>query len=131
MPLQWIENNTVVVFSLQDTTRQSVDQFVDEVTRTREAWDKTQPFLAIYDVSHGNILLTSYVRERSMELAENPPPDLFGAYAVVVARTIIGTLIITFFNGFSNDHPYFKGRAFRNFDYALQWVQEQAVVTSK
>ena len=131
MTLEWIENNAVALFRLPDTTRQSVDQFVAEVKQTREAWDKSQPFLVIYDASHGNILLTSYVRQRSMELAENPPEDLFGAYAVIVSPTIIGTLISTFLNLFLDKHPRFKGRAFRNFDQAVQWVQAQAPAVTR
>lgn len=126
MALKWIQDDRIVVFSLGDTTRQSVDQFVDEVKTTRTSWDTTKPLLAIYDVSHGNILLNSYVRTRSLELAENPPPDLYGAYAVVVSDTIIGTLVTVFLNLFSDKHPSFKGRAFHNFEQSVQWLNEQS-----
>ncbi len=126
MTLKWIHNNHIVVFSLNDTTRQSVDQFVKEVRTTRETWDTAQPFLAIYDMSHGNILLNSYARTRSLELAENPPAGLYGAYAVVVSNTIIGTLITGFLNLLSDKHPSFTGRAFHNFEQSVQWLNVQS-----
>src|SRR5688500_3234363 len=83
---EWLYDGRIVVLTLTSSTRTAIDEFVSIIQRIRDTWDTSKPLYAIYDMSHSAVIFTPYGKQRMEALANDTPPEFFGAYAIVTSN---------------------------------------------
>ena len=122
---EWLENSSIFVLTLLDSTRQGIDDYHAAIETVRQPWNKNCPFFAIYDVSHPDVAVTPYAREKMNSLARNAPSGLYGAYAIIIKSPIVKTLAMLYLRVARRKDSKFTHAFFTNKQAAINWLLEK------
>lgn len=89
---EWLEARQIVVFTLPDIHRSTVDSWGNAVMETVTQWNPEQPFLGLHDISANSIALTPHARDWTNRLAQ-ASQHLHGYYSAVLPKTIVAQLV--------------------------------------
>ncbi len=116
---QWLMNNRVVVFSVTDAKRESVDKWAEACKTAIANWPPDQPVLLMHDLSARGLALTPYARERAQDIAKTRP-EARGRVAVILSSSLAATLIQLFLRS-ERETPR-THRAFASREKGLAWL---------
>jgi hypothetical protein len=118
---EWLFDGQIVVYTLYDIRRSSVDAWIEAVREVVENWSVDQPYLSLQDASR-LLALSPYARTRSKEAADQAiQRGLHGRSAVVLSNHLLSKVIQLFVQ-----HDLSSGTltrsVFLNKDEAMQWL---------
>lgn len=120
---EWLHDRQIVIYTVQDTARETVDAWADAILELMQRWPKNKPYLAIYDVSNV-IALTPYARKRTEAIAKIAATlDLDGHYAVVLKNNIFSLILKLFIQrDLSSQNHTFERQVFMSREQAIEWL---------
>jgi len=118
----WLMNRRIVVFTVTSAARSEVDAWINCVKETMVQWPKTQPYLAIHDLTSDKAALTPYARHRTEELL----PLNTGApgYAAILMRPTLFARLVDFFLR-AQSRQGNTNRIFYEIEKAKDWLIKQ------
>ncbi|MCC7449677.1 MAG: hypothetical protein IT324_19820 [Anaerolineae bacterium] len=116
---EWIADGHIVVYTLQDGTRTTIDRWVKAFTADIAAWPEDRPFLVIHDFSARQVTTTPYGREGGDKLV-NVRPEVKGRVAVLLPKTIAAHLIRLFLDQHTKGGR--ERRIFTSREDAIKWL---------
>jgi hypothetical protein len=120
--IEWLYDKRIVKCTLFDPSRESIDTMTDALVTIYRHWPDGKPFLALYDFSHGGILMTPYFRQRGNDLIE-AASHLSGRYAVVLDDTLAGHAFAFFVKRIlTYSLPNLENGVFYALDNAVAWL---------
>ena len=120
---EWLFDRQIVVYTMYDIRRASVDAWIDAVKHVVEDWRLDQPYLSLQDASR-LLTLSPYARTHSKEAAELAiKRGLHGRSAVVLSNNLLSQVIRMFVQ-----HELSTGTLTRQVflakDEALRWLMD-------
>jgi hypothetical protein len=134
---EWYCEKRLVVYRLATATSTIITAWSDLVINTLETWDKTQPYLALHDISQPgislqyamlvefdttNIGITAAGRAKAEDILDSHP-DFFAHVAINFNLSVSGQVNKVLANHRAR-HPFVKYRTFYNRPKSLQWLME-------
>ncbi len=116
---EWLENRRIVVYTVRDTTRATVDICYDQMSKTYQEWPADRIYLGLNDFSGKGSVLTPYVQKRLRDL-QAVRPDLHGYVAIVMPQGLLGQLVRLFVR--ANPAPVRKYNVFFSRTDGLRWL---------
>jgi len=122
---EWHCDRQIIVYVPTSATRQMVDWWLDTAIQTALDWEGGKPYLAMHDLSHPDVVLTPYARQRTRE-AVRKLPDYLARSATVVTPSVMGH-IMKLFVAFDmrKDHPSLERKVFFARRTAFRWLMEK------
>ncbi len=87
-----LDDDRIILIQLSDTTRNTIDAWVDFAINVREHWEISQRLLILVDMSGGDFAFSPYANSRSREMM-SVRPEIKESIAIVVRRSIMGQLM--------------------------------------
>ncbi len=123
---QQYDEGRIVVYTLETTRRETIDQWAEIVIERLKQWPAQKPYLVVHDASR--IFLTPHLRMRSQEIAQTPRADVKGAYAVVLPSSVVGQLMKIFINRkLAANQTGRLSSVFTSLEDALNWLRKTYV----
>jgi hypothetical protein len=120
---EWLFERQIVVYTLYDIRRASVDAWTNAVRDVIDQWSPDQPYLSLQDASR-LVTLSPYARNRSKETAEFAlQRGLHGRSAVVLANNLLSQVIRMFVQHDLSTGTLHRS-AFLDKEAGLQWLIE-------
>ncbi|HRF95567.1 MAG TPA: hypothetical protein PLZ51_10245 [Aggregatilineales bacterium] len=124
--LEWFDNGDMLSFVLTDCRRETVDFYINTNITLLNHWDLSTPMKILHDISHENVSLTPYFRQRLNEIIPIiNQTGVHGTSAVVMSKGFLETVIAFFGNAFNRRTPNFKQRYFTDHTKALAWLKTE------
>jgi hypothetical protein len=120
--VQWLYDDQIVVFTLTDVNRSSIDLWRDAVVETLTHWPRYMPQLSLFDVSSSEVTLTPYLDDAIQHLGRVQEPML-GRYALLTNRSWVRQLMEFRNRQFSASWPNMEGALFSSYDSAVAWLK--------
>lgn len=142
---EWYANRTVVLYRLTVATEQSVDAWAQLVQDTLNDWTKTQPYLAVHDLSQAgvslqyaalvnfdmmNIGVTMGGRLSAEELFDLHP-HWSAKVAINFNLSLSGQTNRTLMNFLNREHPAIRYKTFYNRTKCFKWLMGESGDTSE
>lgn len=122
---QWIHDGKILVMTMENPQRDTVDAWAEEMLRIHQAWPAAQRYLTLQDQSADSMTVTPYLRERAGEVdkdalkfAQN------GKLALVFPNTITNQIMRLVAGSFGQRHRSVKRKFFVDRDDAIAWLLE-------
>jgi hypothetical protein len=88
---EWAYDRRIVIYTVRDMSRGTIDAWSRLILDTIEAWPTGQPFLAVFDLNFPEASLTPYIRDRLGEVMDSQH-DLNGRTALVMRKGFLVSL---------------------------------------
>lgn len=122
-------NGQIVIFTLTDMTRATVDVWIDACREVMTlCHDEGRPMLILQDLSRQGVVNTPYSTERGKELSDLYP-DLRGRTAFLLPPNQEGLRIKLFMRRTMNQQTRQRS-AFDTREDALEWLMQWATLSS-
>lgn len=120
---EWVYDRKIVVFSVENTSRDTADAWANGIKEILATWPKEKPYLAIYDVSK-IMSLTPYARKRTEDVAVfASEQNLHGYTAIVLQNNILSTILKLFVQrDLTRKNAGFERRIFLKREEAIEWL---------
>jgi hypothetical protein len=120
----WLENERIMVLTMPEhADRPAVDAWFDIMIEVGNLWDMSEPFLVLHDIREMGF--SQYFRDRAIELGKHTPTEITGRGAVVLPRSVVGTLLsIAARISTRRIQTDFELKIFTDYDKALDWLKE-------
>lgn len=124
---EWVADRKIVVFRLEDITRETIDKWAVEATNSLLEWPSDQPFLSLQDFSKVyHLTITPYLSKKSKELVALRP-EIPGRTAIVLPpRFFMLPIIQGFVLALARSHKHRERRLFTSETEALLWLKSIA-----
>ncbi len=119
--IQLLDEGAIVAVRIATIERPSLDCLSRWLEARLSAWDALQPWLAMYDVTAPNVMLTLYMRRRVFEFAVLRP-EVRGRVAFVMRRDAATMLFNLLQSGTSRRAR--EWRVWFDRQQALAWLRE-------
>lgn len=131
MQVEWLHSQQIVIYKVNEFTRQSINDSVETVMKIVRQWPAGQPYLALMDYTDNkSITLTPYYRQRSEDLLK-AFPFLKGRSAIVMTKSSVAYSIKFYVkHGTGQKQSTLKRDVFFSRQDALSWLEEELVVES-
>ena len=120
--VEWIDDGRIVIFRLNRPGKLTIDRWFEAVWQLFEEYPVDEPLILLHDTRQ--LGLVPYMREKSAMLSEKGARYTKGRYAVVMADTPLAQLGRLYVNFQARKVTTREGRAFTDFDAALEWLRE-------
>lgn len=121
---EWADDGRIVILTVNDTSMETLDTWAKTVQNTILAWPSDQPYLLVHDYSQVDLLLSTYIRRKSEELAQLRP-ELKGKVAIIFKKSVMAHLAQVALNTLWNKGYQARQRkVFFQREEALQWLME-------
>lgn len=117
----WLEDQRIVLFTVETLTRQTMDQWVAAVWDVIDHWTADTPYLGLHVVRSFPAGFTPYIRQRVRETFSRNN-DVPGRTAVVLPRSLVLDLVQLFFR--FQKRGTRQWRIFYRYEDALAWLKE-------
>ncbi len=117
---EWLYDGTIVVYTLVDAHRETIDAWIDAFKADIGRWPAERPFLLMHDFSVKGVISTPYARSRAQELVD-ARPDVKGLAAIVFPRNSLMITMIQLFLS-RQRHAARIQRAFPSREQGLAWL---------
>ena len=120
-----LHDGNLVVMTAKDFSNPAVDAWAEQVKAYKDSRGVSPTRYIVYDFSQVNVGISSYARQRTIELAE-ADRQATGRVAIVLSTdTITRHVFNMFINTFSRRRqPYLTVKLFSDRAEAIQWVEE-------
>lgn len=119
--MERLEPGPVVIFTLSDMRRDTVDAWIDACLAEMRACVKAgRPLRVVQDLSHPAAIHTPYSQKRGLEVTE-AYPELGGRVAFVLAESLEATRTQLYIRG--QPHRYRQRDVFFSREEAIAWVR--------
>lgn len=123
---EWIEDNCILVLTMpKNADRAAIDVWYERMVNIGDELDLSKPFLVMHNLQAMGF--SQYFRDKSIELSKHTPDDIKGRGAVVLPRSIVGTLlsIAAQISGKRIRRQGFELKIFTDYNKALNWLKER------
>ncbi len=117
---EWLCDRRIVVYTVTDVRRESVDAWVDTFKTDTMNWPANQPMLVIHDFTAPGAVASPYARARAQEIVE-VCPEVKGRAALVLSPSVFNSLIHLFLNRQNASTPRVR-KTFMSREQALAWL---------
>lgn len=95
--LNWLHDKKMMIFTVSDSHRATVDLFIDKYIALLRIWPPEQPFLIGLATLHDDASVTPYIRERTQAVIDVAKErDITGRFALVLKRNFFLRLVRVF-----------------------------------
>lgn len=136
--LEWDRNRQIVVYRLAAMTERIADQWAETVLEIIKQWDKSQPYLALHDLSAAGVslLYSSLTNFNILNIGIVPHKKLMAEDIFVQHPFFRARVAVNFNISFSgrvgkfltstliDGHPSVGYKTFYSEDKALQWLAQ-------
>lgn len=120
----WLHNGGIVVFTLQNVSRETLDAWAKATKECVEQWPVDRPFLNVHNFQPvPNMSFTPYLRQKSGELVQLEPHKV-GRTAIVIPKTFIFRAVALFLNRTNTRITVRQRRMFFLETEAVAWAEE-------
>ena len=119
LSIEWLLNRQIVLVTLKDMSRGTVNLWVDSVSPIMRDWPRSQSFRLIYNAADPRVALTPYLRTKLAEFNQFSG-GLEGRVALILAKSFVGQMTQLFLR--TQRHPGIETRIFFSYDEAFAWV---------
>lgn len=124
--VEWNEDHSLVIFTIQNSNRETIDEYIEANLDILRNWDQSDPIYKIQDLSHKNLNFTPYFRGRLNEVAASiKERKLNVVVAIVVGNSLTGHLMQAFGRLFATNVSHLKQRYFVGMSDAQAWIDEE------
>jgi hypothetical protein len=145
MVREWYLDRSVVLYRLVGVSIDIVDQWTALVLKTLREWDKTKPYRAIHDLSHGGVslqfaalvnfsIMNVGVTLEGQSIAEeifDAHPAFKGWVAINFNLSLSGQTNRTLLNFLQRSHPAVQYKSFYNRNKCIRWVSNDGLSTQE
>jgi hypothetical protein len=126
LSLQWLHQDQLVLYQVQDTTLATVDALIESQIAVIRAWPQAKPFRMVQDLSAPAVVLSPYFRQRLDEVADAfRERNLSGYSAVILPDSVVYRVYTTFGRMVSRRAgPGMKQAYFMDKQEALAWIEQ-------
>ncbi len=117
---QFLHEGQIVVFTLTDSSRETIDTWVRLINEMATVAPTDRPLFMLHDIS--SIYMSPYARGKLQNLAQNPPNVTRLYLAMVVDSLVVQMLAVVFSR---TPIPNIERKVFRDRDAALRWLEEK------
>jgi hypothetical protein len=131
--LERIFDDQIIVITIKDSSRETIDSWIDAIIKLVETWPADKPVFAIQDFSQRKTGPTPYSRARAKETTSTIA-KLNGYVAMVLPTTFIGQLIRIFYRNASRlnvKRGNMVGKVFTDREKAIGWLKEMIVLEAE
>lgn len=122
----WDDEKGYFVVTLPESSRKTVDIYIEGNLDLFRQWDNSKPIYTIQDVSGGNVVLTPYLKERLGELNQWVSNHELEAYvAIVMEESFTGHVMRTFGRLLTMSSKRLHQMFFTDIKQAEKWIVEQ------
>jgi hypothetical protein len=121
--LEFIENNTIAVITMQGISREEIDRWFNTTTKVMTEWPDDKLILVIHDASHQRTALTPYMRSRINDLYKLKL-EKKGYGAVIIPKSVAAQMIQLFLRYVKTDPLVFQ--FFFSKEEAIAWLKRSA-----
>lgn len=124
LELHWFHERRIFIFSLQDISRDTIDQWTILLATFKDEWPLDQPFLTMADFSHvKNFTLTPYIRAKIEPIMQSHA-DKAGRTAVVVPKIFTAQAVEMFMLSSPIRQEHRQRQLFYTVAEGLSWLEE-------
>lgn len=122
----WDTDLGAVLFEMSDTTRSSVDAYIESNLEILRTWDNTKTLYTIQDISNEAVALTPYLKARLGEVtAYINSNKIQVCTAIVMGNDFTGQVMRIFGRLFTLNARYLKQVYFTDMPAARSWIAFQ------
>jgi hypothetical protein len=116
---EWLAEGRIIVYQFGNHEAKPLGLMMDFILQTMQEWDRSKPYLSIYEASMPMVMFTPYARQRLNEISA-AAPDLKGRSAGVIPYPRLQHLLrlYTVLKGQENRAK----RMFTNRQEAVRWL---------
>ena len=114
-------NDKILVFTVSDTSRQTIDAWITTTSTLVQNWPDDEPFFSLQDFSLRKTGPSPYSRAQAKKSTE-AMKDKRGYIAVAMPKTITSQLLRLVWRGTNQNKT--QMRVFANYALALAWLKE-------
>ncbi len=120
---EWLYDGQIVVYTLADVRRESVDTRVNAFQADMGVWPADRLFRVMHDFSTPGAVATPYSRARAQEIIDLRP-EIRARVAVILSGTVFNRLIHLFLNRQRSSTTRIR-RTFMSREQAIAWLSRE------
>jgi len=122
----WSDDKTTITFKMLDSTRLSVDTYINGNLEVLREWDKSQTLYTIQDIANPNVTLTPYLKQRLSEVTDFIKTHQIPVRsAIVMENNFTGQVMQAFGRLFTINAKYLTQVYFTDMSKAQEWINKQ------
>lgn len=124
----WSEDQSTVIFTMSDSSRESVTAYIDGNLDVLKNWDKSKILYTIQDISGPAVMLTPYLKDRLNEVTDHIKSNrLYVRTAIVMENNFTGQVMRAFGRLFTINARYLRQAYFTDMAQAQEWIRKQQI----
>ena len=124
--ISWSVDKSSVLITLPESSRNSVDIYINTNLEILQNWDVNKPIYMIQNVSSGQVQSTPYLKGRLEEINNVVKTRKINAYVALIIRDdFVGHIMRTFGRLFASNVRTLDQRFFTDQQQAEEWVAKQ------
>ena len=125
---QWIESNAIARFTVKDSTRNSIDIYIDSSIALLKSWNPQKKLYTLHDISTPQFTMTPYTRTRLNEVSQTIKEGNVQTVSAIYMMASYQTALISFFgNIFTANARHTTQQYFINEAEALHWLKSKMI----
>lgn len=121
----WDDERGYFLVKLPESSRETVDIYINTNLEMFRSWDNTKPIYTIQDISGGNVVLTPYLKGRLNEINQSVKDNKLNAYvALVMEESFTGQVMRTFGRLLNMNAKNLHQMFFTDMKQAEKWIAE-------